>query len=138
MAQFDEVVESTQDMFDEVIRISELDIVLTFKILRVEKQKEVIVPKKATPIVKYLNDIDVFFFVNDEVFDRLQDIHKRYLVEEAVARLSHNPENDKLTILKGDVETFQLLLRKYSLDTYEGMKMDISQVTQDIKEDKGE
>jgi molybdopterin/thiamine biosynthesis adenylyltransferase len=138
MAKFEEVYESTQEMFDEVMRASELDLVITAKVLRVEKQKEVIVPKKATPIVTYLNNIDVFFFVQDEVFDRLEDVSKRYLVEEAIARLAFDPEKNKLSILKGDVETFNLLLRKYSLDIYESMKANISQVVQEIKEDKGE
>lgn len=138
MAKFEEVFESTQELFNEVLRDSGLDVVLRTKILRVEKQKDMISPKKASPIVKYLNDIDVIFTVNDEVFDRLSDINKRYLVEEAVTKVGFNPENEKITIIKGDVDTFNLLLRKYSLDIYESMKMNISQVLQEIKEDKGE
>lgn len=138
MAKYNDAFESTQEMFAEVWRASGLDLVLTAKVISVDKQKEVIVPKKASPIMKYMNDIDVFFFVNDLVFDRLEDVSKRYLVEEAVARVAFDPEKEKLSILKGDVETFNLLLRKYSLDIYESMKANISQVEQQIKEDKGE
>lgn len=138
MSKFNDVVESTQEMFDEVMRISELDIVITVKVLHVENQKDVIVAKKATPREKYLNDIDVFFLVNDEVFDRLEDVSKRYLVEEAIASVGFDPEKNRVSIIKGDVETFNLLLKKYSLDIYETMKANISQVKQEIKEDKGE
>jgi hypothetical protein len=138
MAKFGDVIEDTQDMFNEVIRTTNLEQVLTSKVLHVEGQKDVIVVKKATPREQYLNGIDVFYLVNDEVFTGLQEVSQRYLVEEAVNSVSFDFEKERLKIVKGDVDTFNLLLRKYSLDIYESMKADISQVKEQIKEAKQE
>lgn len=136
MEKFSEVFESTQDMFDEAMRTSGLDVLITAKVLRVPKQKEVIVPKKATPIISFLNNIDIFFYVQEEVFDRLEEISKRYLVEEAVNRIAYNFERSTIAINKGDVETQLLLLRKYGLDIYEALKVNIDQVETKLKEEK--
>lgn len=139
MAKYEEVFEDVEKMFVEAFASSGLERFVRVKMLAVgAKQKDIIKPMKASDIVKHLNDIDIFLFVNETVFDRLEEVSKRILIEEAIARIQYDSEKDKLSINKGDIHTPGLLLRKHGLDAYESVHMNISQVIESLKEDKGE
>ena len=134
MAKYIELEEDIEKMFEEAFRATELDLVLTMKVIAVDKQTEVIKPMKATDIVKYLNSIDLFMFVNQEVFQNLEEVSQRVLVEEAIAQVKFDVEKERLKIDKGDIHTPSLFLQKHSLETYLSVKHNVTQVLEQMKE----
>jgi len=129
MAKYEDVQDSTTKLFDEVLGNYGLDVIIRHKILSVEKQKEVIMTKKTTPLVEFLNGVDVIFFIDENTFDRLEEENQLYLVEEAIASIG---VGEKIKINKPDVDTYLSLLNKYSLNLYESLKLNISQVKDEI------
>jgi hypothetical protein len=137
MAKYEDVYEDVEKMFVESFANSGLERFVKVKMLAVgPSQKDIIKPAKASDIVRYLNDIDVFMFVNETVFDQLEEVSQRILIEEAIARIQYDSDKDKLSINKGDIHTPSLLLRKHGLDAYEAVQHNISQVLEKIKEEK--
>jgi hypothetical protein len=136
MANYKDVSDYVKDMFDEGFVTADLDRLLTLKVLDVENQKDVIKPAAATPIIRFLNSIDVFMFVNEEIFLGLEEVSQRILVEEAVAMVQYDDEKNKVKVDKGDLHTPSLFLRKYGLDAYEAAKLNIVQVKEQLKEQK--
>lgn len=136
MAKYEDVSRDVKNMFDEAFVTADLDRLLTLKVLDVEGQKDVIKPMAATEIIRFLNSIDVFIFINEEVFTQLAEVSQRILVEEAVAMIQYDDEKNKVKVDKGDLHTPSLFLRKYGLDAYEAAKLNIVQVKEQIKEQK--
>jgi hypothetical protein len=135
MAKYEEVYEDTKELVDAAFQKSNLHVLMNMRVLRVEKQKEVIKVAKAGDMVRFLNGIDVFMFIHEDLFDRLEAESKNILIEEAIARIKFDVEKEKLTIDKGDVHTPSLLLKKHGFNKYEAMMMNISQVAETLKEE---
>jgi len=138
MAKYIDVDSDYEEMFQEAFMTKELDMILTLKVIAVDKQKDVIKPTKASDVVRYLNGIDVFMFLNQEVFQKLEEVSQRVLVEEAIAQIKFDVEKEKLTIDKGDIHTPSLFLKKHTLDTYLAVQQNVSQVLEQMKEEKND
>lgn len=137
MAKYDDVFEDVGRMFIEAFAATDLERYgLRLRTISVgPTQKEVIKPAKAGDLVKYLNNIDIILFINETVFDKLEEVSQRILIEEAMARISYDTEKEKLSIEKGDVHTPSLFLQKIKLDPYLAVQANISQVLEKMKEE---
>lgn len=136
MGKYVDVSDETLKMFQEKFEATQLQYVLKMKVLAVASQKDLIVPTKASGIVQHLNGIDLFFFINEEVFDGLEEVSKHLLIEEAMARVNFDEEKEKLTINKGDIHTPSLYLQKHGLNAYLAAIQNIAQVIEGMKQDK--
>lgn len=136
MAKYDDVYEDIEKMFVEGFVSSDLERYgLRLKVLAVpETTKDIIKPVKANDLVQYLNGIDIIMLVNQVVFDQLEELSQRILVEEAIARIKFDAEKEKLSIDKGDVHTPSLLLQKVTLPTYLAVQANVTQVLEKMKE----
>jgi hypothetical protein len=56
--------------------------------------------------------------LNEKIFEQLTPEQRRIVVEESLAGIHYDTENDKLVITKADVVTFSGILSKYSFDVW--------------------
>lgn len=119
MAKFEEVFEDTQELFtrfvDSIDNLREVNI----KILANNRLKEIGKVVKANDLLKHLTSEDIIILLNETIFEQLSDEQKEMVIEELIAQVYFDAERDKIMIIKPDVSTFSLLLRKYGYDKYE-------------------
>lgn len=119
MAKFDEVFEDTQALFSTLIANADLERVVNIKILANNTAKDLGKVIKANDLVKHMTSEDVIVILNEKIFEQLTPEQKTMVAEELLASISYDDENGKLTITKPDVNTYSLLLRKYTYAKYE-------------------
>ena len=135
MAKYEEPFDDTQEIFDGVIANAELDRYVNIKLLSDNKSKTITKVVKANPLLKFETKNDLYIFVNEQIFEQLEDWQKVIVAEEALAGVYFDTEKDKLEIKKGDVETFSGLLSKYGYDRYEVVRESIKTLYQVEKEE---
>ena len=135
MAKYEEPFDDTQEIFDGVIANAELDRYVNIKLLSDNKSKTITKVVKANPLLKFETKNDLYIFVNEQIFEQLEDWQKVIVAEEALAGVYFDTEKDKLEIKKGDVETFSVLLSKYGYDRYEVVRESIKTLYQVEKEE---
>lgn len=138
MSKFFKISDVNQKLFDDIIGVTNLNQFINYTILGVKKQREVIKIKKANPAIKYLNDFDAIFYLDEEVFDGLTDIQRLYLIEDIVTSMEYNTEGDSLKLINNDVSTQSGVLNKYSLDVYLKLQQTIKDIKAQIKERESE
>ena len=120
MAKFDEVDESIETLFSEVISVTDLERNVKIQIIGNDKQKEIGKVVKTNDLTKYLsNDVDVVVIVNQAIFLQLPKDMQEMIAIELITYVGYDNEKDKLIIMKPDVNTFGSILKKYGYDNYE-------------------
>jgi len=135
MAKYEEPFGDTQEIFDGVIANAELDRYVNIKLLSDNKCKTITKVVKANPLLKFETKNDLYIFVNEQIFEQLEDWQKVIVAEEALAGVYFDTEKDKLEIKKGDIETFSGLLSKYGYERYEVVRESIKTLYQVEKEE---
>jgi hypothetical protein len=125
MAKFEEVFEDVQELFDTVIGITDLERVVTIKIISNDKQKEIFKVAKANDLTKYLSEVDVVVIINQLIFNQLPRDMQEMIAIEAITYIGYDSEKDKLIIATPDVKTFSLILRKFGYEAYERTQLSI-------------
>jgi hypothetical protein len=118
MAKFEEPFEDTQDLYNEVIKDAGLDQYVNITILVNNKAKEIFKINKANELLKYRTGDDIIIVLNEKIFEGLTEDQRRIVVEESLASINYDMENDKLVISKPDVVTHSLLLKKVGFEKY--------------------
>lgn len=126
MANFEEVYEETQTLFNAEIESSMIPREIRIKILSNEKLKKGFGKvSKAQDVVKFMTGYDVIIQINDYVFDQLEPKQKQYVVKDLLAKIHYDMDKEKISILQHDVTTFSGVLRNYDIDTYLSIKESI-------------
>jgi hypothetical protein len=129
MANFEEVYEETQTLFNAEIESSMIPRETRIKILSNEKLKKGFGKvSKAQDVVKFMTGYDVIIQINDYVFDQLEPKQKQYVVKDLLAKIHYDMDKEKITILQHDVTTFSGVLRNYDIDTYLSIKESITTI----------
>jgi len=129
MANFEEVYEETQTLFNAEIESSMIPREIRIKILSNEKLKKGFGKvSKAQDVVKFMTGYDVIIQINDYVFDQLEPKQKQYVVKDLLAKIHYDMDKEKITILQHDVTTFSGVLRNYDIDTYLSIKESITTI----------
>lgn len=125
MTKYEEPFKDTLEIFQNVISVADLERLISVKILSDNKSKKIYNVYKSSPLVKYETKNDVYIFINEIIFEQLEEWQKIMVAEEAVASIFYDGEKDKLEIKKQDVNTFSGLLRKHGYDKYEVLQESI-------------
>lgn len=119
MANYEQPFEDTQALFDEAINAADLARFVTIRVLTNNKAKDLFKVNKANDLVKYLTQDDVIIVINEGLFEGLTNDQRRIIVDEAIAYISYDMENDKLIITKPDFIAHSGVLRKYGFEAIE-------------------
>ena len=117
MTKYEEPFEDTQALFNQVISEARLDQYgVTIKVLANNRAKEIFKVSKANDLLKYRTGDDVTIVLNEKIFDKLTEQQKIIVVEEAVAYISYDLENEKLVITQPDFIAHSGVLSKYTFN----------------------
>jgi hypothetical protein len=118
MSKFQEPFEDTIEIFDKILRQTNLDTLINVKILTNNSLKEIGKVSKANDIVKYLSKVDVIIILNELIFEMLNDEQRQMVADELLAHVSFNHEKDTVVVNKPDINVHSLVLKKYGSDNY--------------------
>jgi hypothetical protein len=136
MAKFEQPFEDTQDLYDQAIERAGLSNYVNITILANNKAKEIFKVNKASDLLKFRTGDDIIIVINEKIFDQLEDAQKIIVVEESLASISYDTENDKLVISKPDVTTFSGILGKHTFETWNTLRESIKSLYDKEKEDE--
>jgi hypothetical protein len=114
MAKYEEPFEDTQSLFNQVIDAAGLTQFINITVLTNNKAKEIYKVNKANELLKYRTGDDVIIVLNEKIFEQLPPDQKLIVVEEAIAYISFDTENDKLVITTPDFMAHSGILRKHT------------------------
>jgi len=114
MAKFTEVSDELQERFNFIRnKQTSLPDFITIKLLNNEKQKDIYSPAKANGAIEYLNQIEFLIFVNEDIFNKLDDEARDIIIEEALAYVGFDQEKELVSKATPDYTTFSGLQSKY-------------------------
>jgi len=116
MAKYEDVFEDTKRTFDQVIVDYDLDGKVDIKLLADNKLKEIGKLQKTPPYVKYMTGEDLVVFVNETVFEMLDEASQIITAETILAGVHFDAEKDKLVINKPDFTVHTGVLQKYGAE----------------------
>jgi hypothetical protein len=138
MAKFNEVYDDTQALFTNFINQIDSLSEVSVKILGNDRLKEIAKVVKANDLLKHMTNEDVIIILNEKIFEQLDEEQKMMVVEEQIAQIYFDSEKGKLSIIKPDVNTFSLLLRKYGYPKYETLHESIKALFAQEAEEEAE
>jgi hypothetical protein len=138
MAKFEEPFEDTQALFTEVISDAGLHLNVNITLLSNNKAKDLFKINKANELLKYRTNDDVIIILNEKIFEQLPDDQKRIVVEEAIAYISYDSENDKVVITTPDFMAHSGILRKHTFETIDVVRESIKTLYQAEKQAEDE
>jgi len=120
MAKFETPFDDTKEIFQGVIDNTDLERLLTFDLVTDNKIKgpEPFKVGKTTAYEKHKTSVDVKIFINEEVFEQLDEVQQLITAEAALAYVSYDFDKDKLTISRPDVMGHSGVIGKYGDKVY--------------------
>lgn len=127
MANYEEVYEETQSLFNAEIESSMIPRDVRIRIISNDKFKmnkcfgDV---KKQSELNKFVGGFDIIIVINDYVFDQLEPKQKQYIVKDIIGSIQYDMEKDKINIVKHDVSVFSGIASNYEkpFETVLGIK----------------
>jgi len=138
MAKFEEPFEDTLDLYNEVIKAVGLDQYVNITVLVNNRAKELFKVNKANELLKYRTGDDIIIVLNEQIFEQLTDEQRRIVVEESLASIHYDTENDKLVITKADVITFSGVLSKHTFEKWNTLRESIKSLYDAAKQAEDE
>lgn len=136
MAKYLEILPENQAVFTTTINGASLQSV-NIKILANNAQKDIGKVVKANDLLKHMTEEDVIIIINEKIFDQLEPQQKIIVADELIAGIHQNPETDKVTLNKQDLNTYKGVIRKYTFPIYERLHETIKSLF-DIEKNKKE
>lgn len=130
--KLDGVLKETEDLFSNVLDATSIPKSIRFELIASNDMKEVGKVSKANEILKYMTEIDIVVLINETIFDKLGDDQKKMVIEELLAQVFWDSNSGKIKLIKPDVNTFSLLIKKYGIDFYLGVKDSIASVLNEL------
>lgn len=118
MAKFETPFDDTLKLFQGVIDATDLERLIQFDIVTNNKLKEIGKVGKTTDYEKHKTGVDVKIFINEEVFEKLDEVQQLIVAESLLAYVSYNTEKETLTITKPDVLGHSGVISKFGDKLY--------------------
>ena len=136
MAKWGKPSDETIKLFDDILIKLELDRYIGVKLIVNNDQKKVVTIVKLPPHTKFAFGDDLLIIVNEEILDGLPELEQYMYVDELLAGVHFDTENDRLTINQQDVKTHSGFLNKYTYEKYLVMKESIKSLYDQKKENE--
>lgn len=139
--QYTQVSDSTKNLFEERFIQTSLDQVISFTVLHTPKLKlnptglcaKVVKTAdifKAAVELEFSGTPDFVIILNEDIFLLLDDLSQIILVDKILAQLGFDFEKDKTLLLTPDVQEFSGLLKRYSYESLEALKLSVESLYQ--------
>jgi len=138
MATFEEPFDDTKEIFKTVIDGTDLERVVNIKLLTNNKLKEIGKVSKSTDLVKFLSSEDIVIQINEEVFEKLDELQQIIVAEALIAHIEYNFDKDRLSINKPDVMGHSGVIAKFGDKVYLNTLEIIRETFNSLKEQKEE
>lgn len=123
---FDEIFESSEELFNQVLTQTSIPREVKFKMIANNKMKKLYDIKKTSPMYEYLTGFHIIVVLNEDMFDLLTDEMRTIMIEEILAHVHYDIDKDKLNIIQPDINTFSGILQKYDVKRFMEIKEIIS------------
>lgn len=108
--------EDVINFFNEINKTQMTD-KISFLFISDSEAKELITIKKINDKFKFVLERDLIVTINEDLFDKFDDISKKLLIEEELSKVNFNYESGKISIGKADFVTNMKTISKYGIDT---------------------
>lgn len=131
--KLDGVLKDTEDLFKKVLDQTSIPKSINFELIASNNMKDVGKVVKANEILKYMTEVDIIILLNENIFDRLESEQKTMILEELLAQVYWDADSGKIKLIKPDVNTFSLLIKKYGIDFYLAVKESVVSILNEIE-----
>jgi hypothetical protein len=135
MAKWTEPSNETHDEIMNFIISNNLDSQINTKVIVNDEQKTLFSVKKETDANKFAYGYDMKVIVNEVIFDGLDPMHRALAIEEALAGVHYDYENDKLVVSPRD-KVYKSFIDKRGWDNFEVLEESIKSLYDKAKNDK--
>lgn len=131
--KFDSVLKETEDLFKKVLDETSIPKAIKFELIASNDMKDVGKIVKSNEILKYMTEVDIIVLLNENIFDRLVDEQKTMILEELLAQVYWDSNSGKIKLIKPDVNTFSLLIKRYGIDFYLAVQESIVSILNELE-----
>lgn len=141
MAKITEASQGVQEFIQNVVMEMELDAFASFRYLSITNQKQLVKVAKASPTHEYFirtSDV-VLVYVNEKVWDMLDDKSRALLTRNALNGISWNDEKGKMNVEQPELLISQGCYEAYGVDLVnaaEAVAFALRQIKEQEKEAK--
>ena len=114
--RYDELSEDIREIFMEIFNSKSFALTIGFEFVQDPKQKQLIKVQKLTEIYAFLLKKEILVYVNEELYDKLDEETVKILFEQEIDKIGVNAKNGKIAMNKPDIVTFSPLITKYGAE----------------------
>ena len=135
MAKWTEPSDEMVDLILTFIAKAGLEHLINTKVIVNDEQKTLFIVKKETAANVFAYGYDLKVIVNESIFDGLTDYQKTLAVEEALAGVHYDLQNDKLVVSPRD-KVYKSFIDKRGWEEFEVLEESIKSLYDSAKNDK--
>jgi hypothetical protein len=115
--RFYDLTKKTEELFEKVKEETSIPQWVDFTLVGDNKLKKLCDAQKCNEYLEYVEGSNITVYFNEDLFEKLAPEQQELCIEEELTSVSVNPDNDKIKILKTDINTHSGFLRKYDDET---------------------
>lgn len=138
MATYETPFEDVEQLFKTVIREAHLENDLVITVISNNAAKKIFEVQKASDLVKFRTEDDVFIIINETIFEQLTEEQQRIIAEQAVTYISYDSDKGKVVITKPDFIEHTGILEKFGFEKINVLKESIKSLYDADKEKEAE
>ena len=132
---YEEAFEETNALYKQAINAASLTH-LNITILSDNKAKDIFKVVKANKLLNYRTGDDIIIFINEKIFDQLEEPQRIIVVEESLAGIVNDIDGASFEIKPPNVKTYKAILRKHTYATWEVIQESIETLYQVEKDEE--
>jgi hypothetical protein len=134
--EFYELSDDTLQCINSLIERMALPFNIKVKCLGTSKQKAVCKLQRASKIVQHMNAIDLFIYINEDYYMKMEELAAEILIYQELDRLQFNISKGTFKIAKYPLQTTIGVLKKYGIDAVAEANQLTELITQQEKDGK--
>ena len=117
--EYRELDSQNQEMIEKIVSVKDLDQFIKFSYASDDNLGKPLEVKKVSPINKFIsNGIELVFVMNENLFDRLIELHQLMVINEVIHSIVYDNESDTISLLTPDISTYSGYLEAVGAEPY--------------------